>query len=106
MLGVVGIPYYFLESLDWGRKLRHPVSKPLVVAVRLVGFSDTWSAAEEKRTHDDERMLDAEESIHCIVNNPQDVEIDHFFNSIFRSVVYGQVGSDGEGFFSLDTLDV
>ncbi|GFQ87712.1 hypothetical protein TNCT_42881, partial [Trichonephila clavata] len=51
--------------------LEHTVAKPLVVAARLVGFSDTLPAVEEKRGLDDEeRMLDVEERIDCFLNNP------------------------------------
>ncbi|GFQ96148.1 hypothetical protein TNCT_673241 [Trichonephila clavata] len=72
--------------------------------LKATGFSNTWSAADEKRPGDDDRMLDAQESIHWIMNNPLFVDTDHF--SIFRIVVYGQVGSDEEVFFSPDIFDV
>ncbi|GFS63490.1 hypothetical protein TNCV_4610711 [Trichonephila clavipes] len=54
MFDEVGILYYFLEFFDGVRKLEHPVSKLLVVAA-IVGFTDTWSADEEKRTGDDKK---------------------------------------------------
>ncbi|GFR30376.1 hypothetical protein TNCT_161021 [Trichonephila clavata] len=95
MFVVVEIPCYFLESFEWNERLEHLVAKPLVVAARLFGFSDTLSAAEVKgRPDDEERMLDVEERIHCFLNNPPGVDVDHFSNSIFRTVVYGQVGLD------------
>ncbi|GFV35569.1 hypothetical protein TNCV_2554591 [Trichonephila clavipes] len=80
-----------------GRKLEHPVAKLLVV-VAIVGFSDTWSAAEEKRTGDDKMVMETEESTHCILNRLwyPDVEMDHFSNSIFHTIVYGQIDSYGE----------
>ncbi|GFW65296.1 uncharacterized protein TNCV_395621 [Trichonephila clavipes] len=98
MFDVIGIPYYFLGFFHWGRSLEHSVTKPLVFVARLVDFSDTWLAAEEKMTGDVDRMTDADESIHCILNRVlyPGVVIDHFSNSIFHTVVYGHVDSYGE----------
>ncbi|GFY07284.1 hypothetical protein TNCV_5084711 [Trichonephila clavipes] len=88
MFDEVGILYYFLGLFDGGRKLEPPVAKLLVVAA-IVGFSDTWSA--EKRTGDDKKVMEAEESRHCIWNRLwyPGVEMDHFFNSIFHTAVCG-----------------
>ncbi|GFX59214.1 hypothetical protein TNCV_4304461 [Trichonephila clavipes] len=107
MFHEVGILYYFLGFFDGDRKLEHSVTKLLVV-VAIVGFSDTWSAAEEKRTGDDKKVMEAEESIHCILNRLWylGVEIDPFSNSIFPTVVYGQIDPYGEVFLSLDTLGI
>ncbi|GFV27527.1 hypothetical protein TNCV_746801 [Trichonephila clavipes] len=82
--------YNFLVFFAVGRKLEHPVEKLLVVAA-IAGSSDIWSAAEEKMTGDDKKMIEIEESIHCILNRlwHLDVEIDHFSNSILHTVVYG-----------------
>ncbi|GFW41051.1 hypothetical protein TNCV_414601 [Trichonephila clavipes] len=81
-----------------GRKLEHPVEKLLVVAA-IAESSDIWSAAEEKRTGDDKKVIEIEESAHCILNRlwHPDVDIDHFANSILHTVVYGQIDSYGEG---------
>ncbi|GFT01176.1 hypothetical protein TNCV_3373081 [Trichonephila clavipes] len=78
--------YNFLVFFDGGRKLEHPVEKLLVVAA-IAGSSDTWSAAEEKRTGDDKKVIEIEESIHGILNRfwHPDVEIDHFSNSILHT---------------------
>ncbi|GFX15144.1 hypothetical protein TNCV_2708502 [Trichonephila clavipes] len=53
------------------------------------------SAADEKRTGDDKKVIEIEESIHCILNRlwHPDVEIDHFSNSILHTLVYGQIDS-------------
>ncbi|GFQ67634.1 hypothetical protein TNCT_35701 [Trichonephila clavata] len=53
---------------------------------------------------DDDRLLDADYSIYCFVSNPLVVDFEHF--TIFRIVVSGQVGSNGEVFFSSDILDL
>ncbi|GFV34480.1 hypothetical protein TNCV_466941 [Trichonephila clavipes] len=99
----------FLGSLtgEGGRKLEHPVAKLLVVAA-IVGFSDTWSVTEEKRTGDDKKVMEAEETIHCILSRLwyPSVEMDHFSDSIFYTVVYGQIDSYGEVFVSLDNLSI
>ncbi|GFX01644.1 hypothetical protein TNCV_3971441 [Trichonephila clavipes] len=97
MFDEVGILYCFLVFFDGGRKLEHPVAKLLVV-VAIVGFSDTWSTTEEKRTGDDKKVIEIEESVHCILNRlwHSDVEIDHFSNSILHTVVYGQIDSYDE----------
>ncbi|GFX14192.1 putative transposable element [Trichonephila clavipes] len=89
---MVDLQWVILRFFDGRRKLEHPVAKLLVIAA-IVGFSDTWSAAEEER-----RVMEAEESIHCILNRLwyPGVEIDHFFNSIFHTVVYGQIDSCGK----------
>ncbi|GFV89143.1 uncharacterized protein TNCV_4913421 [Trichonephila clavipes] len=94
MLDEAVILYYFLGFFDGGRKLEHPVAKLLVV-VAIVGFSNTWSAAEEKRTGGDKKVMEAEASIHYIFNRLwyPGVEMDHFSNSIFHTVVYGQINS-------------
>ncbi|GFV57932.1 hypothetical protein TNCV_3687691 [Trichonephila clavipes] len=55
MFDEVGKLYYFLGFFDGGRKLERPFTKLLVVA-EIVGFSDTWSASEEKRTSDDKKL--------------------------------------------------
>ncbi|GFW70210.1 hypothetical protein TNCV_660141 [Trichonephila clavipes] len=106
MFDEVGIPYYCFVFFDGGRKLEHWVAK-LTVVVEIVGF-DIGSAAEEKRTGDDKKVIEVEESIHCILNRlwHPDVEIDHFSNSILHTVVYGQIDSYGEVFLSLDTLGI
>ncbi|GFW42363.1 transposase [Trichonephila clavipes] len=59
----------YMVDLQWVilRKLEHPVAK-LLVAAAIVGFSDTWSVAEEKRRSDDKKVMETEESIHCILN--------------------------------------
>ncbi|GFW42710.1 hypothetical protein TNCV_473001 [Trichonephila clavipes] len=57
MFNAVGILYYFLEFFGGGRKLEHPVTKLLVVPA-IVGFSDTWSAAEIKKTDDDKKVME------------------------------------------------
>ncbi|GFU50638.1 hypothetical protein TNCV_2798661 [Trichonephila clavipes] len=91
----------YMVDLQWvilrGRKLGHPVAKLLVVAA-IVGFSDTWSVAEENRTGDDKKVMEAEESVHCILNRLRypGVEMDQFSNSIFHTVVYGQIDLYGE----------
>ncbi|GFV96748.1 hypothetical protein TNCV_3388411 [Trichonephila clavipes] len=106
MFDEVGLLYNFLGFFDGGRKLEHPVAKLLVVAA-IVGFSDTWSTAEEKRMGDD-TVMETDESIHCILSRlwyPDD-EMYHFSNSIFHTVVYGQIDSYGKVFLSLDTLDI
>ncbi|GFU33715.1 hypothetical protein TNCV_2047881 [Trichonephila clavipes] len=97
MFDEIGILYYFLGFFDGGGKLEHPVAELLFVAA-IVGFLDTWLAVEEKRTGDDKKVMEAEESIHCILNQLwyPGVEMDHFSNSIFHSVVYGQIDSYGE----------
>ncbi|GFU14914.1 hypothetical protein TNCV_191631 [Trichonephila clavipes] len=97
MFDKVGLLYNFLGFFDGDRKLEHPVAKLFVVAA-IVGFSDTWSATEEKRTGDDKKVMETEESIHCILNRLwyPDVEMDHFSNSIFHTVVYEQIDSYGE----------
>ncbi|GFU62173.1 hypothetical protein TNCV_2474061 [Trichonephila clavipes] len=107
MFDEVGIPtYYCFVFFDGGRKLEHWVAK-LTVVVEIVGF-DIGSAAEEKRTGDDKKVIEVEESIHCILNRlwHPDVEMDHFSNSILHTVVYGQIDSYGEVFLSLDTLGI
>ncbi|GFX19960.1 uncharacterized protein TNCV_1435201 [Trichonephila clavipes] len=79
MFDEVGIPYYCLVFFDGGRKLEHWVAK-LSVVVEIVGFSDIRSAAEEKRTGDDKKLMETEESIPYILYwlwYP-DVEISHF----------------------------
>ncbi|GFW03989.1 piggyBac transposable element-derived protein 4 [Trichonephila clavipes] len=88
------ILFYFLGFFDGDRKLQHPVSKLLVFSA-IIGFSDTWSAFEEKRTDDDKKVMEAEDSIHCILNRLwySGVEIGHFSNSIFHTVIYGQIDS-------------
>ncbi|GFT14123.1 hypothetical protein TNCV_3641841 [Trichonephila clavipes] len=66
------------------------------------------SAAEEKRTGDDKKVMETEESIPFILYwlwYP-DVEMDHFSNSILHTVVYGEIDSYDEVFLSLDTLGV
>ncbi|GFT27424.1 hypothetical protein TNCV_1275391 [Trichonephila clavipes] len=124
MFDEVGILYCFLFVLfcivffDGGRKLEHPVAKLLVV-VAIGGFSDTLSAAEEKRTGKDKKVMKAEESIHCILKQLEytlygttihciypGVEMGHFSNSIFPTVVYEQIDSYGEVFLSLDSLGI
>ncbi|GFW64510.1 hypothetical protein TNCV_813451 [Trichonephila clavipes] len=79
-----------------------------VLAGNELPFVAFRSAAEEKRTGDDKKVIEIEESIHCILNRlwQPDVEIDHFSNSIIHTVVYGQLDSYGEVFLSLDTLDI
>ncbi|GFW03724.1 hypothetical protein TNCV_2538351 [Trichonephila clavipes] len=79
MFDEVGIPYYCFVFFDGGRKLEHWVAK-LSVVVEIVGFSDIWSAVEEKRTGDDKKVIETEESIHCILNRlwHPDFEIGHF----------------------------
>ncbi|GFU83901.1 hypothetical protein TNCV_3852231 [Trichonephila clavipes] len=104
MFGEVGLLYNFLVFFDGGRKLEHPVAKLLIVA-GIVGFSDTLSAAEEKRTGGDKKVMEAEEIIHCSLWYPG-VEMDHFSNSIFHTVVYGQIDLYGDVFLSLDTLGI
>ncbi|GFW01202.1 hypothetical protein TNCV_1764371 [Trichonephila clavipes] len=49
------------------------------------------------RTGDDKNVMEVEESIHCILNRLwyPGVEIDHFSNYIFHTVVYGQIDSYG-----------
>ncbi|GFX01714.1 hypothetical protein TNCV_4279941 [Trichonephila clavipes] len=56
----------FFGVLLWGRKLEHLVAKPLAFAARLVGFSDTWTAVEEKRMGDFERITDTEMRVYII----------------------------------------
>ncbi|GFW36874.1 transposable element Tcb2 transposase [Trichonephila clavipes] len=94
MFDEVGILYNFLVFFDGGKKLEHPVAKLLVV-VAIAGFSDTWSAAEEKRTGDDKNVMEAEESIHCVLNRLwyPNGEMDPFSNFIFHTVVYCQIDS-------------
>ncbi|GFU41670.1 hypothetical protein TNCV_1064951 [Trichonephila clavipes] len=80
-----------------GRKLEHPVAK-LSVVVEIVGFSDIESAAEEKRTGDDKKVMETQESIPYILYwlwYP-DVDIDHFSNYILHIVVYEQFDSYDE----------
>ncbi|GFV90550.1 hypothetical protein TNCV_2222661 [Trichonephila clavipes] len=97
MFDDVKILYYFLGFFDGGRKLEHSVAK-LMVVTAIVGFSHTWSATEEKRTGDDKKVMEAEESIHCILNRLwyPGVEMDHFSNSIFSTAVCGQIDSYGD----------
>ncbi|GFX10197.1 hypothetical protein TNCV_1865951 [Trichonephila clavipes] len=101
MFDEVGIPYYSFVFFDGGRKLEHPVAK-LKVVVEIVGFSDIGSAAEEKRTGDDKKVMETEESIPYILYwlRYPDVEIDHFSNSILHIVVYGQIDSHDEAWAS------
>ncbi|GFW11085.1 hypothetical protein TNCV_4782951 [Trichonephila clavipes] len=101
MFDEVGIPYYCFLFFDGSRKLEHPVEK-LSVVVEIVGFSDIGSAAEEKRTGDDKKVMEAEESIPYILYWLWylDVEMDHFSNSILHIVVYGQIDSYDEAPFT------
>ncbi|GFT36991.1 hypothetical protein TNCV_175201 [Trichonephila clavipes] len=57
---------------------------------------------------DVERMLDADDTIHCILKRVlyPGVKIDHFSNSIFYTVVYGQVDSYVEVLLLLGTLGI
>ncbi|GFU46773.1 integrase catalytic domain-containing protein [Trichonephila clavipes] len=86
----------YMVVLQWVilRKLDYPVQK-LLVGAAFGGFSDIRSAAEEKWTGDDKKVIEIEDSIHCILNRlcHPDVEIDHFSNSILHTVVYGQIDS-------------
>ncbi|GFU86720.1 hypothetical protein TNCV_4966651 [Trichonephila clavipes] len=95
MFHEVALLYNFLGFFGGCRKLEHPVAKLLVVAA-IVGFSDTWSAAEEKRTDDDKNVMEPGEILHCILNRVwyPNVEMDSF--SIFHIVVFGQIDSYGE----------
>ncbi|GFU74913.1 hypothetical protein TNCV_4508731 [Trichonephila clavipes] len=106
MFDEVGLLYNFLGFFDGCRKLEHPVAKLLVIAA-IVGFSDTWCTAEEKRTGDN-NVMEAEESIHCILNRLwyPGVKMDLFSNSIFHTVIYGQIDSYDEECLSLDTLGI
>ncbi|GFW42729.1 hypothetical protein TNCV_473191 [Trichonephila clavipes] len=72
----------YMVDLQWlilrGRKLERPVEELLVVAA-IADSLDIRSAAEGKRTDDVKKVIEIEESIHCILNllwHP-DVEIDH-----------------------------
>ncbi|GFW98027.1 hypothetical protein TNCV_1203281 [Trichonephila clavipes] len=96
MFDEVGILFYCFVFLDGCRKLEYPVAKLLVV-VEIVGFSDIGSAAEEKKTGDDKKVMETEsipEILYWLWH--PDVEIDHFSNSILHTVVYGQIDSYDE----------
>ncbi|GFV29101.1 hypothetical protein TNCV_4601331 [Trichonephila clavipes] len=99
----------YMVDLQWVilRKLEHPFRKLLVVAAIAIS-SDIGSAAEEKKTGDDMKVIEIEESKHCILNRlwHPDVETDHFSNSIHHIVVYGQIDSYRDVFLSLNTLDI
>ncbi|GFT49504.1 hypothetical protein TNCV_3366901 [Trichonephila clavipes] len=95
----------YMVDLQWEilRKLEYPVAK-LVVVAAIVGFSDASSAPKEKRTGDDKKVMEAEESIYCILNRLwyPGVGIDHYSNSIVHTVVYGQIDSYATDVFSKD----
>ncbi|GFQ80963.1 hypothetical protein TNCT_171821 [Trichonephila clavata] len=69
-----------------GGVLEHQAAKPLMVAARLVRFSGTIP-------DDEERMPVTEKSIYRFLSNPPSVDIDHFSNSTFRTVVNGHAVS-------------
>ncbi|GFQ88916.1 hypothetical protein TNCT_25921 [Trichonephila clavata] len=68
--------------------LDHLAANSLVIAARLGRSSGNSSVSEDRMPHYVERMQDAGQKIHRLLNDPPGDDVNQFTNSIFRTVLY------------------